>query len=168
MEPTLARLKNRFFMTIRAEDGHGYVSVSEDGLNWEDKRPWCWDDGVPLTMSTTQQRWLSHSDGLFLVYTRKADHNVNVMRWRSPLYVAQVDTERLCLIRESERTVFPLIGDGVNDPDHVARMGNFHVVNASPQESWVTVGETLPAEKWKGNTLLGRIVWNKPNGLVEL
>jgi hypothetical protein len=167
LEPTLARIKNRFYMTIRAEDGHGYVSVSDDGLNWEEKRPWCWDDGAPLTMSTTQQRWLIHSDGLFLVYTRKADHNSNVMRWRSPLYVAQVDTERLCLIRESERTVFPLIGDGLNDPDHVARMGNFHVVNASRDESWVTVGETLPADKWKGNTLLGRIFWNKPNRLVE-
>jgi len=130
------------------------------------KQPWCWEDDEPLTMSTTQQRWLSHSHGLFLVYTRKAKHNVNVMRWRSPLYVAQVDTDKRCLIRESEKIVLPMIGDGINDPDHVARMGNFHVVNASRSESWVTVGETLPHDEWKGNTLLGRIFWKRANKLV--
>jgi len=27
-------------------------------------------------------------------------------------------------------------------------MGNFHTVAASPDESWVTVGETLPADGW--------------------
>lgn len=167
LEPTLARTGSRFYMTIRAEDGHGYVSVSADGLKWEKQRPWCWEDGESLVMSTTQQRWLSHSRGLFLVYTRKAKHNVNVMRWRAPLYVAQVDTERLCLVRDSEKIVFPLIGDGIDDPDHVARMGNFHVVNASRSESWVTVGETLPHEGWKGNTLLGRIYWNRANSLVN-
>lgn len=167
LEPTLTRFKNRFFMTIRAEDGHGYVSTSNNGLNWEEQRPWCWDDGEPLTMSTTQQRWLTHSHGLFLVYTRKSEHNVNVMRWRAPLYAAQVDTDRLCLIRNSETIVFPLIGDGVHDPDHVARMGNFHVVNASRNESWVTVGENLPSKSWKGNTLLGRIFWNRANELVD-
>ena len=165
LEPTITLIDKRFFMTIRAEDGHGYLSVSSDGLLWEEKRPWCWDDGEPITMSTTQQRWITHSHGLFLVYTRKSENNINVMRWRSPLYIAQVDTDRLCLVRESEKVVFPLIGDGINDPDHVARMGNFHTVNASQKESWVTVGETLPNDNWKGNTLLGRIFWNRGNGL---
>ena len=167
LEPSLALIKNRFFMTIRAEDGFGYVSVSDDGLLWEKKQRWCWDDGEPLTMSTTQQRWISHSQGLFLVYTRKSANNINVMRWRAPLYIAEVDTDKLFLIRESEQLVFPLIGDGIYDPDHVARMGNFHTVNASRRETWVTVGETLPLEDWKGNTLLGRIYWNQNNELVH-
>jgi hypothetical protein len=163
LEPTLAQFKNRFYMTIRAEDDRGYVTVSDDGLNWQLQRPWCWDDGEPLTMSTTQQRWITHSHGLFLVYTRKAENNVNVMRWRAPLYIAQVDTKKLCLIRNSEQVVLPLIGDGINDAKHVARMGNFHTVNASPNESWVTVGETLPDDGWKGDTLLGRVFWNRRN-----
>ena len=154
-------------MTIRAEDKRGYVAVSNDGLYWEKQKPWCWENGEPLTMSTTQQHWLIHSHGLFLVYTRKAEHNINVMRWRSPLYVAQVDIDNLCLIRDSEKVVFPLIGDGVNDPDFVARMGNFHVVNVSRGESWVTVGETLPHDDWKGNTLLWRIYWNRANRIVD-
>lgn len=160
LEPSLAQFKDRYFMTIRAEDRHGYLSVSNDGLNWEQQQPWRWDDEEPLIMSTTQQHWLVHSHGLLLVYTRKAKQNVNVMRWRSPLYIAQVDTVKQCLIRDSEKIVFPLIGDGINDPDHVARMGNFHVVNASHHESWVTVGETLPHDKWKGDTLLSRVIWN--------
>jgi hypothetical protein len=80
--------------------------------------------------------------------------------------VARVDRTRLRLIRESEQIVLPLIGDGVRDADHVARMGNFHVTNASARESWVTVGETLPHDGWKGDTLLARIQWMRPNRLV--
>ena len=55
----------------------------------------------------------------------------------------------------------------IHDPDHVARIGNFHVVHASPNESWITVGETLPHEDWQGNTLLGRIFWNRTNDLAD-
>lgn len=166
LEPSITRLDGRFYMTIRAEDGHGYVSTSEDGLNWAEQQPWCWDDGKALTMSSTQQHWLTHSDGLFLVYTRRAVENVNVFRWRAPLYVAQVDTRTLRLIRASEWVVLPLIGDGIHNPDHVARMGNFHVVNATPEESWVIIGETLPSEGWKGDTLLARIHWSVRNKLA--
>ena len=157
LEPSIAHVNARFFLTIRAEDGHGYISESDDGLHWAEQRPWCWDDGQPLTMSTTQQRWLTHGDELYLVYTREAEENINVVRWRAPLYVACVDLARLCLIRKSERIVLPLIGDGVKNPDHVARMGNFHVTNASADESWVTVGECLPHDGWKGDTYLARI-----------
>jgi hypothetical protein len=53
-------------MTIRAEDGRGYVAASAGGLQWAPLRAWCWDDGESLVLSTTQQRWLTHSDGLFL------------------------------------------------------------------------------------------------------
>jgi hypothetical protein len=166
LEPSLARLDGRFYLTIRAEDGRGYVSASNDGLNWDPPRPWCWDDGEPLAMSTTQQHWLPHSDGLFLVYTRKSEANARVMRWRSPLYLAEVDRKTLRLVRASERVVLPLVGDGIRDPDHVARMGNFHTVAATPEESWVTVGETLPANDWRGDTLLARIRWSRPNRLA--
>lgn len=166
LEPSLTRLDGRFYMTIRAEDNRGYITVSDDGLNWEPARPWGWDDGEPLTMSTTQQHWLTHSDGLFLVYTRKAEDNTSVMRWRAPLFVAEVDRNSLRLRRETEQVVLPLVGDGVNDADNVARMGNFHVTNVTPNESWVTVGECLPANRWRGDLLLGRIHWAEPNRLV--
>ncbi len=141
------------------------MSVSDDGLNWESKRAWAWDDGTPLDMSTTHQHWLTHSDGLFLVYTRKDASNSGVIRWRSPLWVAQVDAKKQCLIRSTERVVLPLVGDGVKDPDRVALMGNFNVTNASPDESWVTVGEWMPRNGYRGDVLLARIKWSKPNRL---
>ena len=53
------------------------------------------------------------------------------MRWQAPLFTAEVDPDRLCLIRDTEPEVFPIIGDGIYDPTHVARMGNFMSANAS-------------------------------------
>lgn len=166
LEPSLTFLAGRYYLTLRAEDERGYVSVSEDGLHWAPKRPWCWDDGEPLGMSTTQQHWLTHSEGLFLVYTRKDAGNANVIRWRSPLWTAEVDRRRLCLIRSTEQVVLPLVGDGLHDPDGVALMGNFHVTNVTQQESWVTVGEWMPRRGCRGDTLLARIRWRVPNRLV--
>ena len=166
LEPSVTSFQKKFYLTMRAEDGKGYVAVSEDGLNYRRKTAWAWEDGEPLAMSTTQQHWLTHSDGLFLVYTRKDAANVNVIRWRSPLWVARVDPERLCLIRDSERIVLPLVGDGVNHPDGVALMGNFHVTTVSPAESWVTVGEWQPRREAKGDLLLARIQWARPNALA--
>lgn len=167
LEPSLTRFKNKFYLTIRAEDGRGYVAVSDEGLNYRSKKAWAWDDGTPIGMSTTQQHWMTHSDGLFLVYTREDASNANVLRWRSPLWIARVDTERLCLIRETERVVLPLVGDGVNKPDEVAIMGNFHVTNVSSNESIVTVGEWIPRGGAKGDLLLSRIRWTQPNQLHE-
>ncbi len=165
LEPSVTQFGDQFWMTMRAEDDRGYVSVSSDGLNWETKKAWSWDDGTPLSMSTTQQHWLTHSDGLFLVYTRQDDSNRNVIRWRAPLWVARVDPERRCLIKSSERVVLPLVGDGVDEPDKVALMGNFNVTNVSPHESWVTVGEWMPRDGYRGDVLLARIRWSKPNRL---
>ncbi|MCA8999238.1 MAG: exo-alpha-sialidase [Planctomycetaceae bacterium] len=165
LEPSVTEFQNQIWMTIRAEDHRGYVSVSDDGLHFQEKKAWCWEDGTPLEMSTTQQHWLTHSEGLFLVYTRKDVSNANVIRWRSPLWMAQVDTHNRCLIKSTEHVVLPLVGDGVNDPDHVALMGNFHVTNVSPDESWITVGEWLPRAGYRGDLLLARIRWSQPNRL---
>ncbi len=166
LEPSVTKFNNRFFLTMRAEDGHGYVAVSKNGLNYERKTAWAWDDGKPILMSTTQQHWLTHSDGLFLVYTRKDSTNTKVIRWRSPLWIARVDPEKLCLIRDTERVVLPLVGDGVNQPDEVTLMGNFHVTNASPQESWITVGEWMPRRGARGDLLMTKIRWSQPNRLA--
>ena len=165
LEPSVTQFGEAFWMTMRAEDNRGYVSVSKDGLTWQEKMAWAWEDGTPLDMSTTQQHWLTHSDGLFLIYTRKDESNENVLRWRSPLWVAQVDPQQRCLIRSTEQIVLPLVGNGVNDPDNVAIMGNFNVTNVSEDESWVTVGEWMPRAGYKGDVLLARIRWSRLNRL---
>lgn len=165
LEPSVTRFKSRFFLTIRAEDNHGYVAVSDDGLHYEPKQAWTWDDGEQLTLSTTQQHWLTHSDALFLVYTRKDASNTNVPRWRSPLWMAQVDPTTLRLIRASERIVLPLMGDGVNEADLVPMMGNFGIVNVSPYESWVSDGSWCPKTNNSGQLQLARVRWIHPNKL---
>jgi len=166
LEPQLTSFDDRYLLTIRAEDGSGYLSTSTDGLHWSEPVSWKWQDGEPLAMSTTQQHWVTHSDGLYLAYTRKAEENVNVMRWRAPLYLAQVDRATLRLARSTERVVFPLIGDGLNDPTHVAHYGNFHVTNISPRETWITCGEVIPAN-FRGDLWLARVQWAAPNRLMK-
>jgi hypothetical protein len=163
LEPSITHYAGKYWLTIRAEDGRGYVSTSLDGLQYEPQRAWAWEDGSPLDMSTTQQHWLTHSEGLFLVYTRKDATNLNVMRWRAPLWVAQVDTERQCLIRATEKVVLPLLGDGVNAADQVPMMGNFGVANISPEESWVTDGSWCPKRDNAGELQLARVRWSRAN-----
>lgn len=162
LEPSLARYRDRFYLTLRAEDERGYVAASDDGMRWTPKQAWAWDDGEPLAMSTTQQHWLARPDALWLVYTRRDPTNANVIRWRSPIWMARVDPRTLRLERDSERVVLPLVGDGVNDPDRVAIMGNFHPVAVAPDESWVTVGEWQPKNGIRGDLLLARIRWSAP------
>jgi hypothetical protein len=163
LEPSLARLGGRYYMTIRAEDDRGYVTTSADGLAWQPIRPWCWDDGEPLTMSTTQQRWLCHSQALYLVYTRRTEENARVMRWRAPLYLARMDPRGPHLVRASERVVFPLTGDPATAPTRVAHLGNFHANAVTAKLSLVTVGETISGDKFRGDTLVARVHWAKPS-----
>ncbi len=155
-------MNRRQFLAVTS-DNRGYVTLSDDGLHWQDKRAWEFDDGTPLEMSSTQQHWLTHSGGLLLVYTRRDATNANVIRWRSPLWVAQVDPQRRCLLKATERVVLPIVGDGINDPDRVALMGNFNVTNVSPAESWATVGEWMPRHHYRGDVLLARLRWATPN-----
>ena len=166
LEPSVTNFANRYFLTIRAEDGRGYVCSGTDGLNWTARKAWSWDDGSPIGMSSTQQHWVTHSDGLFLAYTRSDTSNSKVMRWRSPLWISQVDPDRLHLIRETEQILIPMTGDGVNAPKSVPLMGNFHITNVSSTETWVTDGEAFVGNNWRGNLNRARIRWEKPNQLI--
>lgn len=164
LEPSLTRFRNRFYLTLRAEDRRGYVAVSDDGLHYEPQRAWTWDDGEPLVTGSTQQHWLTHSDGLFLVYTRYDVSNAQIIRWRSPLWVAQVDLKTLRLIKATERIVLPIVGDAVRNPELVAFHGNFGVTHATPDESWITDGSWCPKTN-RGELALARVKWSRPNAL---
>ncbi len=166
LEPSVTRFGDDFLLTIRAEDGQAYVSRSGDGLGWEAPRPWLWSDGEPLRTASTQQQWVSHSDGLFLLYTRRTEHNTGIPRFRAPLFLAQVDPATLRLIRGTERVAVRARGDGLAVPNTVPMLGNFAVVAATPDESWVTVGEHNPATGLDGNTIIARIRWSRPNRSV--
>jgi hypothetical protein len=132
-EPSLAQWQGRYYLTMRNDD-HGYVSVSDDGLNYAQPRRWLFDDGNDLGNYNTQQHWVAHRDGLYLVYTRRGAGNDHVFRHRAPLFIARVDPQRLCVIRSSERVVVPQRG---------ARLGNFGVCEVSPDEIWITAAEWM-------------------------
>ena len=55
----------------------------------------------------TQQHWLSHRDGLCLIYTRRGANNDHVIRNGAPLFIAGVDPERLRVLRATERVLIP-------------------------------------------------------------
>lgn len=159
-EPSLTRFNDQYFLTLR-NDQQGYVSIGTDGLHFEEPRPWTFDNGEDLGNYNTQQHWVTHSDGLFLVYTRRGANNDHVFRHRAPLFMAQVDPEKLTVIRETEQIIVPERG---------ARLGNFGITDVSPHETWVTVSEWMQprgVEKYgsDGSVFVARIHWDKPNKL---
>ncbi len=156
LEPSIIEYQDKFYMTIRAEDEHGYLSVSDDGLNWQPIKAWSWDDGENLTTGSTQQHWLKLGGKLYLLYTRKSEENAAVIRWRAPLFIAEVDVQRLCLIKNSEQIVLPMRGI-TEKPETIGLMGNFHPLELSETEAIVTVGAMHPGMNYSGETLLARL-----------
>jgi hypothetical protein len=161
-EPSLIAFGSRYYLTLR-NDERGYVSVSDDGLQFGEPKAWTFDDGAELGSYNTQQHWLAHSDGLFLVYTRRGAKNDHIVRHRAPLFMARVDTEKLQIVRSSEKVVVPERG---------AEMGNFGACRINEQESWVTVSEGMfmkdsKARGAEGTTFVARILWSKPNRLIH-
>ncbi len=166
-EPSLTKFGERYYLTMRNDD-HGYVSTSTDGLQFAEPRRWMFDDGRDLGNYNTQQHWVTHSGGLFLVYTRKGADNDHVFRHRAPLFIARVDPEKLHVVRDTERILVPERG---------ARLGNFGVVEVSPSETWVTVTEwmqtwgpnyVLPVDNQYGadnSVYVVKLKWNSPNRL---
>lgn len=157
-EPSLARHQGQYYLTIRHNE-RAYVTRSKDGLRFEPLRSWTFDDGSDLGSYNTQAHWVAHSDALFLVYTRRGLMNDHVFRHRAPLVISQVDPERLCVIRATERPLVPQRG---------ARLGNFGVTHVSAMETWVTVAEWMQprgCEKYgsDGSVYVARMHWNRPN-----
>jgi hypothetical protein len=157
-EPSLTRFGDRFFLTLRNDEA-GYVTSGKDGLHFDTPRKWTFDDGKDLGNYNTQQHWVTHSDALFLAYTRRGANNDHVFRHRAPLFIAQVDPDRLVVIRNTERILVPERG---------ARLGNFGVVDLSPNETWVTVTEWMQPqgiEKFgsDNSVYVAKIHWTRPN-----
>lgn len=157
-EPSLTFYKRHFYLTLR-NDSTAYVAVSKDGLHFSKPKVWRFDDGKDLGSYNTQQHWVTHSDGLFLVYTRRGTDNNNVIRHRAPLFIAQVDPEKLVVIRKTERILVPNKG---------AQLGNFGVVNVNENETWVTTSEGMSERQptkygADGRVYAAKIIWMKPN-----
>ena len=154
-EPSLVRCGNRFFLTLRNDD-RGYVTFGTDGLHFGPIKPWCFDDGGELGSYNTQQHWLTRDNRLFLAYTRRGAGNDHIPRHRAPLFLAEVDPDRLVVLRDTEQVLVPERG---------ATLGNFGAAPITPNESWVTVSEGVWSDEARqrgatGATWIARIRWN--------
>jgi len=162
-EPSIIAFQGRFYLTIR-NDIKGYVTQSSDGLHYQPIKPWTFDDGSELGSYNTQQHWLAHHEGLFLAYTRRGANNDHIPRNRAPIFLAEVDPARLCVIRKSERALIPQRG---------AMLGNFGAAAINPGESWVTDAEYVAKGQASprganGSVFAARVLWSKPNDLTKV
>ncbi len=175
-EPSITHFRGRYYLTIR-NDRAGYVSSGTDGLRFQKPRKWRFDGsadddgGDELGSYNTQQHWVTHSDGLYLAYTRRGADNDHVFRHRAPLFIARVDPESLRVVRKTERILVPERG---------ARLGNFSVAAVNEDETWVTVAEwmqtkgpnpydfRIPMKYGSDNAVFAaRIRWKSPNKLAS-
>jgi hypothetical protein len=156
-EPSVARFDGRFFLTMRA-DHSAFVARGTNGLDYEPFIEWKFDDGQVLGSYNTQQHWLTYNDTLFLIYTRRGANNDHIMRHRAPLFIAEVDPDRLCVRRATEKILIP-----ENNADLGA---GFAVVDFSPQETWVITSE-IPTRGSRdyNRMLMARLIWSEPNRL---
>lgn len=164
-EPSITKFGDWFYLTLR-NDKFGYVTRSKDGLHFEKPQKWTFEDGSDLGSYNTQAHWVTHSDGLFLVYTRRGAKNDHIIRHRAPLFIGQVNPDKMAIIRSSERVLVPERG---------ARLGNFGVVDVNENETWVIVSEwmqrhgpdyVMPVDNKYGSdnsVYVSKILWSKPN-----
>lgn len=162
VEPSLAFFNNKYYITLR-NNYKGYVTTSKDCLHWESLRPWLFDDGTELGSYNTQAHWLVHNEGLFLSYTRRGADNDHIARNRAPLFMAQVDPEKLNVIRSTEQILMPERG---------VMLGNFGASAITADESWVTDAEFMFGEEphprgADGTVWVARVIWSKKNKLVK-
>jgi hypothetical protein len=162
VEPSLTMFKNKYYLTLR-NDFRGYVTTSEDGLNFSAIKEWTFNDGKELGSYNTQAHWLSHSNGLFLTYTRRDASNEHITRNRAPIFIAEVDPVKLNVIRSTEKILIPERG---------VMLGNFGAAPITKDESWVTDAEFVYGDKphprgADGTVWATRVFWSKKNKLLK-
>jgi len=156
-EPSVETFGNRFFLTMRA-DHSAFVARGDDSIHFAPFVEWKFDDGQVLGCYNTQQHWLTHNDTLYLLYTRRGANNDHVMRHRAPLFIAEVDPERLHVRRKTERILIPESNADIG--------AGFGVVAVSSAETWVITSE-IPTKGSRdyNRVLMARIAWETPNRL---
>lgn len=153
-EPSVTSFGGKFYLTMRADES-AFVSVSADGLNYTPPLEWKYDDGKVLGSYNTQQHWITHGDTLWLIYTRRGANNDHVFRHRAPIFIAQVNPKKLCVLRETEQVLMPETGVDLG--------GGFAALNVNATETWVISTEMAFPEgrKDEDNRIrMARIIWS--------
>ena len=132
-EPSLARLGDKVYLTLRSDEMGLWCESDDGGLSFSAPRPWTWTDGKPIGNRNTQQHWVGCSEGLYLAYTREDPMNAHVFRNRAPIFMSRFDPAAGGLVRSTERIIVPELG---------ARLGNFCVAEFG-RESWLVTAEWM-------------------------
>ncbi|MCA9005545.1 MAG: exo-alpha-sialidase [Planctomycetaceae bacterium] len=168
-EPSITKFGDWFYLTLR-NDNAAYITRSKDGLHFPKPQKWTFEDGKDLGSYNTQAHWVTHADGLYLVYTRRGANNDHIIRHRAPLIMGRVNPDKMAIIRDSERILVPERG---------ARLGNFGVVDVNENETWVIVTEwmqrfgpdyIIPVDNKYGSdnsVYVSKILWKRPNQLMK-
>lgn len=154
-EPSLIQFKGRYYLTLR-NDVNGMVTVSDDGLNYKKPVEWMFNDSTYVNTENTQQHWVKSPKALFLVYTSSGrKESENMFRGRAPLFIAQFDDKKMCLIKETENIIIPNTGAG---------LGNFGAFDLNDHVSYVTTSEDMDEEALRkganGRVIVAKIHWN--------
>jgi hypothetical protein len=110
-EPTFGKIgKDSYIMVMRGSnmgmsdkiDGIKFYSISNNnGLTWSMPAPLKYDDGSTMYSSSTIPKLILHSNGrlYFIGIINKENPNGNLPRY--PLCIAEVDTQKLCIIKDT-------------------------------------------------------------------
>ncbi len=132
-EPSLIEYNGEYFLALR-NDTTGYVTKGKDSMNFDEPIELCFDNGENLGNYNTQQHWLTGGGKLWLVYTRRAENNDHIFRHRAPLFIAEFNPEKMCVIRATEKIAVPERG---------ARLGNFGCQSYSDEVGYVFAAEWM-------------------------
>lgn len=154
-ELSLIEYMEHFYLTLR-NDVNGMVSASKDGKYFSEPKEWKFDTDSLVNIENTQSHWVKSPWGLHLVYTSShRKESENVFRGRAPLFIAQFDENKMCLLKNTERILVP--NDG-------AQLGNFGALDIDESNSWVITSEATTAETQKvgknnGRVIIAKIHW---------
>ena len=125
-EPDLLHLGGqRLLTTLRVQGEEGpperfssrHWSISEDGgKTWTDPEMLCYEDGSRVCVPASLAAFEKHPHtGKVYWFTNILDHPVNRQLPRYPLAMAEMDTDRFCLIKDSVTVIQDLPTDAPED-----------------------------------------------------
>lgn len=118
IEPTIAQMNDgRLLMVMRGSNevsgvrtydlpGYKWFAISTDGgSSWTTPAPWCYEDGSTFYSPSAMSTLFKHSSGRCFWFGNMTEQNSmgNLPRW--PLVMAEVNTNNLKLVKNSELVV---------------------------------------------------------------
>ncbi|HSH96320.1 MAG TPA: hypothetical protein VK968_19390, partial [Roseimicrobium sp.] len=150
----LTRSGDRYFLALRCPD-QNRIAVSADGQKFEPAVELRWDDGSVVPSVATQMRWVRQQGRLYLVYVRADESNKGIFRNRAPLWMAELDTGTLRLIKSTEVVAVPM-SPGRDD------LGNFGTTFVNDRLSLVTTSEFGRTRASNSRVYVSRIIASSP------